>query len=223
MRNLLSSLLILGLLLSACSEPEKADETPVERNLDRLDSGLADGVLKQTNEIPGEPDVTLEMSYSTDYDVKSWRITDSKTLRFGVRLASEVPAGYTVLIEHVHVDVNLDARRAGFDGLGQDSMDDGLHTGNDAGFYITAAYPYEEVFSIEGFSESLISGWGFAVSGTGSSKVQEERLTEKNLRGEGKVTGNKFTFIYDVLIRTTPDEPFHKRVVVDEFIVPVGA
>lgn len=219
--RLLAPFLILG-LISACSDDdEKAAETPVERDLDRLTSDLDDGTLLQTNEIPGE-DVVLEMSYSTDYDVESWRITDSKTLRFSARLASEVPAGFTVLIEHVHVDVNLDARKAGIDGLPQDSMDDGLHTGTDPGFYVTAAYPYEEVFSIEGFSETLISGWGHAISGSGTSEISEDRLTENNLREHGKVQGNKFTFIYDVLIRTTPDEPFHKRVVVDEFIVPVG-
>jgi hypothetical protein len=101
-------------------------------------------------------------------------------------------------------------------------MDDSLHSGSEPGFYITAAYPYEEVFSIEGFSDTLISGWGFASGGTGHSELSEKRLTENNLREHGKVQGNKFTFIYDILIRNSPDEPFHKRVVVDEFIVPIG-
>lgn len=221
MRKFLIPFLVAGLVLAACSDDEKSEETPVEKGLDRLTSDLDDGTLVQTNPIPGEQ-FELRMEYSTDYDVKSWRITDSKTLRFAVRLASEVPAETTVLIEHVHVDVNLDAGKAGIDGLAQDRMDDSLHTGDDPGFYVTAAYPYEEVFSIEGFSESLISGWGHAVSGTGSSRIEEQRLTEKNLREEGKARGNKFTFIYDVLVRYSPDEPFHKRVVVDEFIVPIG-
>lgn len=222
MRKLLATITVVALtFLAACTEPEESESTDVEKKLDRLSSDLDDGILLQKNTIPGEQ-VTLVMNYSTDYDVKSWRITDSKTLRFGAKVEGELPSGTTVLIEHVHVDVNLDARRAGIDGLPQDRMDDSLHSGTEPGFYITSAYPYEEVFSIEGFSDTLISGWGFASGGTGTSEVSEKRLTEKNLREHGKVEGNKLTFIYDVLIRYSPEEPYHKRVVVDEFIVPIG-
>lgn len=221
MRRFIALALVGVLALAACSDPEPAEQSPVEEGLDRLTSDLDDGVLTQENTIAGEQ-FALCMSYRTDYDVESWRITDSKTLAFAVRLCDEVPATTTILIEHVHVDVNLDARRAGMDGLPQDSMDDSLHTGNELGFYVTAAYPYEEVFSIEGFSQTLISGWGFATSGSGASEINETRLTEGHLREQGQVEGNKLTFIYDVLVRYGPDEPFHKRVVVDEFIVPVG-
>jgi hypothetical protein len=101
-------------------------------------------------------------------------------------------------------------------------MDDSLHTGTSEGFLITAAYPYEDVFAIEGLSKTFIDGWGFVSGGTGYSEVHEKALTEGTLRNEAKVQGNKFQFVYDVLIRYAPGEPFHKRVVVDEFIVPVG-
>lgn len=218
----MAAVLATFLIFGACSsDPERSEETPVEKDLGRLSSDLDDGTLVQSNSITGET-VTLNMAYRTDYDVQSWRVTDSKTLAFSVKLASEPQPGTTVLIEHVHVDVALDARLGGFDGLPQDSMDDSLHTGNDAGFLVTSQYPYEDIFAIEGYSETLISGWNFNVSGTGSGEIEEKRLTEKNLRNEGKVEANKFTFIYDVLIRYSPDEPFHKRVVVDEFLVPLG-
>lgn len=222
MKKILAVALVpMLLLIAGCTEDEKAPETPVEKHLDRLTSGLADGKLLQTNEIPGEDGLTLINEYSTDYDVKSWRITDSKTLRFAVTLKDEYPKT-TVLIEHVHVDVNLDARRAGIDGIPQDSMDDSLHTGTEPGFQVTKRYPYEEVFSIEGFSETLISGWGYATRDYGTSSLSETRLSEHTLRHDGKCQGNKFTFIYDVLIKREGDAAFHKRVVVDEFIIPVG-
>lgn len=223
MRTILRAVVVGMLVLVACSSDKEASPpTAVEKGLGRLSSGLEDGILTQDNPITGEQ-VGLRMSYRTDYDVNSWRITDSKTLAFSATLLGEAPSGATVLIEHVHVDVNLDARLGGFDGLPQDSMDDSLHTGAGEGFLVTAKYPYEDVFSIEGYSQSLISGWGYQVSGTGSTSISEQRLTEKNLREQGKVEANKFTFIYDVLIRYAPDEPFHKRVVVDEFLVPVGS
>lgn len=215
------TLSVLVLAASCSDDDEPSPQTPVEQGLDRLSSDLDDGVLSQVNEMPGEQ-ISLEMQYRTDYDVASWRITDSKTLAFSVRLHGEAPAGSTVLIENVHVDVVLDARRASVDGLLQDSMDDHLHTGTEAGFLVTAAYPYEEVFAIEGFSETLISGWSFVTGGTGSGEVEEERLTENSLREDGLVEASKITFVYDVLIRYSPDEPFHKRVVVDEFLIPVG-
>lgn len=221
MRKIVAALLAGFLILGACSDPERSEPTPVEKDLGRLSADLDDGVLVQDNTIPGEK-VVLKMEYRTDYDVKSWRVTDSKTLAFSAHLASEPPVGTTVLIEHVHVDAALDARLGGFDGLPQDSMDDSLHTGNDPGFLVTAQYPYEDIFAIEGYSETLISGWNFNVSGTGQGEIEEKRLTEKNLREQGKVEANKFTFIYDVLIRYAPDEPFHKRVIVDEFLVPLG-
>jgi hypothetical protein len=221
MKRTALAILALLLLAAACSGDEKTDPTPVEKNLGRLSTDLEDGVLTQENPIPGEQ-IGLRMEYRTDYDVRSWRITDSKTLAFSAHLSGEAPAGTTVLIEHVHVDVNLDARIGGIDGMPQDSMDDSLHTGTSEGFLITAAYPYEDVFAIEGLSKTFIDGWGFVSGGTGYSEVHEKALTEGTLRNEAKVQGNKFQFVYDVLIRYAPGEPFHKRVVVDEFIVPVG-
>lgn len=221
MKRTIAGLLAVGLILAACSHDEKSPETPIEKNLDRLTSDLDDGVLTQVNDMSGEQ-VGLSMEYRTDYDVKSWRITDSKTLAFSAHLTGEPPAGTTVLIEHVHVDVALDARKAGVDGIKQDSMDDSLHTGTSEGFLVSAQYPYEDVFAIEGYSDTLISGWGFIAGSYGQSDLSEKRLTENNLRKHGDVTGNKITFIYDVLIRYAPDQPFHKRVVTDEFIIPIG-
>lgn len=221
MRRYLFALIAILFVVVACSSPEKSDSTQHEKDLGRLSTDLDDGVLVQSNALPGEK-FNMRMEYRTDYDVKSWRITDSKTLAFSAHIDGELPAGATVLIEHVHVDVNLDARIGGIDGMPQDSMDDSLHTGTEEGFLISSQYPYEEVFAIEGLSKTFIDGWGFVSGGNGYSEVHEKPLTENSLRNNGKVEGNKFQFVYDVLVKYDGEQNFHKRIVVDEFIVPVG-
>lgn len=207
--------------ITACTS-ESSPPTPADQKLPSLTNDLQGGKYSVATEIPGE-NITLLMSYSTDYDVKSWRVTDSKTLRFSAVL-TQAPEGpvkpVQVFIEHVHVDVNLQSTKASTDGLPQDSMDDSLHSGDQPGFMITRQYPYEEVFSIEGFSESLLNGWGYATGQYGQSEISEKRLTERNLRDNG-VNANKFTFIYDVVIGNAEDG-YHKRIVVNEFKVPLG-
>lgn len=164
--------------------------------------------------------ITLTTRYHTDYDVKQWRITDTKTLWFEVEV-KEASETTTILIENVHADVALQSTKQGLDGLPQDTMDDRLHVGAQPGFLITSAYNYSDVFSIEGFSDTLISGWGFATGGTGSTEINEERLTENNLVKNG-VYGNKFTFVYDVLIQDPASGLFYKVVFYDEFALDVA-
>lgn len=67
----------------------------------------------------------------------------------------------------------------------QDSMDDSIHGGEQPGFLTTRDHPYEEVFAIEGYSQTLISGWGYACDGYGWADVDERRLTEGNLKRGG--------------------------------------
>ncbi len=217
---LIACLAVLCTVAACSSGPEGSSETPAEAALGNLRNDLGeDGRYIIETDIPGE-NITLRMAYSTEYDAESWRITDSKTLKFEVELV-DGPETQQVYIEHVHVDVNIQADRAVLDGLPQDSMDDSLHSGDQPGFLITEQYPYEEVFSIEGYSDTLISGWGFVTGTYGSSELNEVRLTEDHLRDEGRATSNKFTFIYDVVIGNE-EMGFHKRIIVNEFRVPLG-
>lgn len=210
------------LLLAGCPTQEESAETPRERDLPRLNRDLADGELRLEHVLQeGNKTIVLESFYSTDYDMKSWRITDSKTIKFGIRV-KQTSETAEVFVEHVHVDVTLDARKAGADGMPQDSMDDSIHGGQAPGFLITPVYPYEEVFSIEGVNQTLISGWGWVSGDTGHSHLAQKRLTEKNLREAGQVVANKFTFIYDIVIKYGDEPHYHKRIVAAEFMVPIG-
>lgn len=199
-------------LLTGCFGEEMAPVT----NLPTLNNDLSTGKLTIEQDVE---DFIFVTEYSTPYDTSLWRITDSKFLFMKAYLKSPVDA--IVLVEHVHIDINLQSVKARLDGWPQDTMDDKLHTGSQLGFWITDTYPYENIFAIEGFSQTLIDGWGWFIGGYGSLDIDQERLTEKNLVERGGVYGNKIQVVYDILIKYPDDAFYHTRSVVNEFLVPV--
>lgn len=215
---ILSILLLLG--AAACSDNDEDTSSRTEDNLDRLPNNIKDGTLHK--EVPVDDGrLELVLDYSTNYDTTEWKITKSKTFNFEASIQRGTRGeGAVVYVTHVHVDVSLLSSKAGLDGIKQDSMDDSLHSGTEPGFSISDGYPYQGVFAIEGFSDTLISGWGFVSGGTGVSELEEKRLTEKTLVDNG-VTGSKFSFVYDLMIKYPGDTGFHKSSVSHEFIVPV--
>ncbi len=213
---------VLIAMLAACtSGPEQSQDTQHERGIGVLDNDLAGGNFSiETTINSGSPSpVELRMTYSTGYDIDSWRITDSKTLNIRVELVS-APETTQVFIEHMHADVNIQANQAEIDGLKQDSMDDYLHSGDQPGFLVTRDFNYEEEFSIDGYSETLIAGWQFQNGEYGRGEISESRLTECNLRALG-ARFNQFTLVYDVVMGT-PETGYHKSVVRDQLRVPVA-
>lgn len=213
-------LLVLAVLLAAvtvsgCLPPEvPMSDLPVLRN------DLEGGKLVLRSAVPGES-FTFVREYSTDYNTKEWRITDSKSLT--MRAWVEGAEGKIVLVEHVHVDIALKSRYEALDGWPQDEMDDKMHVGYQPGFWITGKYPYENIFAIEGFSQTLISGWAFFVGGYGAGGISETRLTEASLVKYGKVYANKVQVVYDLLIKSIDEPYFHTRSIIDEFLVPVAS
>lgn len=209
---------LLGVaLLAGCGGNHK----PVKKTthpLRVLRNDLKGGNLTTKHRLTGDP-VVVKSVYSTDYDTSAWKITDSKTLHFEISPIS-LPAGTELLLEHVHADVGLSATRQALNGMPQDSMDAALHAGTQDGIEITPDHPYRNDFSIEGYSQTLTSGWGFMVGGYGALDVQEDRLTESNLRDKG-VNGNKIVFVYVLLVRNKGEELWHENEFKDEFIVKV--
>jgi len=211
--GVLSICIITVASLTGCFGEELSPVT----NLPTLNNALATGKLTIESEVE---DFIFVTEYSTPYDTSLWRITDSKSLFMKAYLKSPVDA--TILVEHVHIDINIQSVKARLDGWPQDTMDDKLHTGSQLGFWITDEYPYENIFAIEGFSQTLIDGWGWFLGGYGHLDVDEKRLTEKNLIERGGVYGNKIQIVYDLLIKY-PDDPFyHTRSVINEFLIPVN-
>lgn len=204
-------------LLSGCSmtapvEPEKT-VMPVLKNDLEKGSLVIESVIE-------EEGIRFKRSYSTPYNAKQWRITDSKNLKMQAWVSA--PEGATVLVEHVHAAVCLQSKRQDLDGWPQAEMDDKLHVGSQPGFLVTEKYPYENIFAIVGFSQTLIDGWGYASGGSGVMSISESRLTEDSLVKYGEVYGNKIQVVYDLLIKQKGEEYFHTRSLIDEFLIQVA-
>ena len=219
-KTLLATGAALGAVtLSACGG-ESEDATP-PRHIECLSNDLAGRSLQRTMEVPGE-NFTVTASYSTDYNVNQWKITDSKTLDIKLEVtptnSETLP---TVLVENLHADAAIYAPgKQGINGLKQDTFDDHLHAGDQPGFLVSPEHPYTEEFVIEGYSETLLNAWGSMYSGYGAFSAEEKRLTEKELLEQG-AKGEKFNLVVDLLMKNATETYFHKEVVDDEFVVPL--
>jgi len=206
-------------VLAGCDEStiEEAKPSP---NLDALQNDLQDGSYSQEVTLDN---VSFKTTYTTDYDAKNWKITSPKTLTSEISI-TQIPAGTRVQIIHIHVDTSLLSTQEQVQGLSIDNMDDKLSSGTESGIDVTKDYPYTLIFSIEGFSKDLISGWGFITGSYGCISLSQNRLTESNLTdpkyGAG-VYGQKFTYIYKFLIKNESDAGWHEVTFSDEFYVPV--
>lgn len=204
----------LALGITGC---EPVEEVPEDKKLEKLEN-LSGNSLEKTHDIDG---MKLTTTYNTgDYNLKRWRITDSKVINMTAKL-SNAPEGATVLIEHVHIDMSLKSKDPQLDGLAQDSMDDSYHGMSQDGFFIDEKYEYENTFAIEGFSKELMDGWMFVAGSFGTGSVSDERLTENSLIRYGKVYANKMQVIYDVLVKYEGEEFYHVESITDEFLIPV--
>lgn len=208
------------LFLTTACLPEQ--EPLPEKDFSVLRNDLENGELVVPHQVE---DFKFLTKYSTNYDTKHWRITDSKSLNMRAWI-EDYPEGLTVLVEHVHIDISLKSNELSLDGWSQDSMDDNIHGGLQPGFWITKEYPYENIFAIEGFTETLIDGWMFFITGYGYGEIDENRLTEDNIVGDGfhqgGVYANKVQVVYDLVIKKSGEEFFHNVSLIDEFLIPVS-
>lgn len=205
------------LILTGC------DEKPIPKDTELDSLKLMEGTtLTQTLDVPGE-DFKLVIEYDTGrYDFSNWRITSNKYINMSAHISS-LPEGTTVLVDHMHVDIALQSTSPQVDGMLQDSMDNSYNGTSQDGYYIDENYCYRNQFIVEGYSQTLINGWGFVCGSYGSSSINEERLTEENLLDEnnGGVYGNKIQAEYKLLVKHAGEEYFHNTSVMSEFSIPV--
>jgi len=178
-------------------------------------AGITEGISFEHELVNGQ--VKIKTSYWSDYGNGTWKITDNKNLWIKLEVV-EQPENWTILIEHMHADCIVEATQRMVDGILQDTMDDKLHVGTQAGFYVDEKRPYYECFSVEGYSKWLIDAWMFIFSGYGFGGATEKRLTEKNIRNMGAI-GSEFAIVYDILIYENDRNYFYKEIIYDDFIV----
>lgn len=209
----------LALTISACTSNSPAPN-PNDHPVDVLHNDLPGGELTKVHTFNGE-NFQITTAYSTTYNTGAWRITDSKTVHYSVRLTQPAEST-TILLAHVHADVNIAANKWELNGIPQDSMDEHLSNGDQAGPEISVQFPSDNDFAIEGYSDSLTSGWGYIVGSYGSLDITEKRLTEKNLHDQG-ATGNKLTFVYKLLVKGPGQQYWHSQEFTDEIMINTGS
>lgn len=200
-------------------EPPKPEKVSEETELDSLEL-MKGTTLTQELEVPGE-EFKLVIDYDTGrYDFSNWRITSNKYINMSAYVKN-LPEGTTVMIDHMHVDISLQSTLAQVDGMLQDSMDNSYNGTSQDGYYIDENYRYRNNFIIEGYSQTLINGWGFVCGNYGNINLSENRLTEKSLVQKGEVYANKVQVEYKLLVKNAGEQYFHNTAVVSEFSIPV--
>lgn len=209
------SILCIAMLLTGCDEML---DTYEDTDTPRLDVSQENNKLEKIHTITDQ--LTIKTYYSTiNYDTKKWLITDNKTVNMNLAILN-APEGTEVFVEHVHADVAIAATKMHLNGLVQDSMDDTFH-GNGTiqpGWFVTKEHPYEETFSIEGYSQLLIEGYGYYVGGYGYNSTGTNRMTESRLKSKGAY-GNQLTIVYNLAIKYPGEEYYHSETIYDTFII----
>jgi len=209
MKNRKITIVVIGWLLvtiiAQVSEVKATTEFPTLRNGLTVRHELEGGLI------------IVNAFYNTDYAQGQWEITDNKNV--GIYLFVEKqPENTTILVEHVHVDCLICSNRSEINGIKQDGMDDAMHVGTQAGFYVSPQYSYSNIFAIEGYTEWLTSIWGFMWGNFGWMSGTEKRLTENTLKQLG-AKGSEFMVVFDLLIKNQGEENYHTISFMDDFIV----
>ena len=215
---------------SSISETNKQDRTAededasISKQIKKMPDAFTDNILTQTLPVDDE-NFSLIATYDTgNYPTDSWEITSAKSISMEVK-TSELPEGTEVFIDNVHIDSSILSLEPEFNSIPTDSMDDNTHTSMYPGFPISGNIGYYGIFSMDGYSETLISGYnrGYYLKrfGYGSSRgsIKEARVTEDDLK-ESYVYGNKFQIVYDLWIKKPDNQYPYMRSVISEFIIP---
>lgn len=174
-----------------------------------------DGISKVIS-VPGE-DFQLSLCYSivppegVSEDDFKWRVTNDKNLNIEVHTVN-LPEGYRVWIDNVHIDTFIEATDPYFNGITQDTMDDHVHTALIMGFPISNTTHYSSTNLISGQDKDFIEGTFRAycseTSGTARGELMQQRYVDEDYLKKG-VYANKIGLIYGLLIQGPNDpEPY---------------
>jgi hypothetical protein len=165
--------------------------------------------------------VLLNTQYSLPTNLDEWRITSNKAINMSIECTAN-PSNAIILIEHMHADIFIESHSSHFDDLLQDSMDDSFH-GDQGGFLVSTLYDYQEIFSIEGnspsFKESISQAILIYNHYSGITETSEYKYSEEDLRDDFRVYGQTIYIIYDILIKYTGEDYFHKYIIADNIFI----
>lgn len=188
--------------------------------------GQQNGQVRTVDHPLDVPDagITLQTIYSFSEDFGNWKVTDNKAI--DIEMSVVHSDAEEIFVEHMHSDVYIESKKITYDGLLQDTMDDSYHGTGYPGFYIDTTYSYYETFSIEGRNPNFMSELEFHCFhyyGTGSCSSENVPISEERIRSndkhDGGVYGQTIYFVYDVLIRYSGEDVFHKVIVSDNIFI----
>lgn len=163
-------------------------------------------------------DVLVSMTYNFgNYDISSWRITDSKEMTISVVLES-APKGAEVVLKKVEIENILVSENSKLDGLCQESDEDVYESEEQEGFSI----PYEFVFKIAGSSDILTEKWEKWFEKTGFLNLTKLELNDINLIKHGEVTANQIDVVYTFMIKYEGKDKYYEEEIEHNINVPLS-
>ena len=130
-------------------------------------------------------------------DDEEWTVTGNKKL-FTKIYTKGLPEGKKVWLNDIHTDTSIMASIKQFDGITQDTMDDGVHNSTLTGFAISDDTCYYGVNAIEGQNDQFIQGFVHGHNGYSNGSIEQRRFLESDYLEAG-VFANKITSIYGLL------------------------
>jgi len=167
----------------------------IDTNIDIESSeGLIKGI-KQVLPVEGE-EFKLIIEYLCDDS--NWCITSDKKLYMTI-YTEGLPEDKNVYIDDIHMDTTIVSTNAYFDGILQDTLDDGVHSAVIIGFPISDNNEYFGVNVIEGQNSEFIQAYFYGRRSYYTGSVSEKRLLESDFLESG-VWANKITGVIGLVI-----------------------
>lgn len=155
--------------------------------------------------------------YCDDESKRKWRITSDKFLYSKV-YTEGLNDDTEVYIDNIHIDTSIKSKYVAFDGIIQDTMDDHVHNAQMYGFPINNNTYYYGVNAIEGCNEQFIEGYVYGYQTYEQGSISSRRVTEGML-DDYEVYANKFSIVYDLLIKKPNEKEFSNVSVNTDFLV----
>lgn len=197
-RSLAALTLVGTLMLSGCQVEIAPDNTNYDMIDTNSDGNGYDDVsrgVRQVLDVPGE-DFKLVIEYQCGEG--EWRVTSDKELYMTI-YTQGLDSSKKVYIDDIHIDTYIASGKAIFDGILQDTLDDGVHNSVMIGFPISDDNSYVGVNKIEGQNDTFIRGFVSGMNGYYSGSVTERRYTESAYLKQG-VYANKISGVIGLVI-----------------------
>lgn len=207
--------------LTGCGETELAtnrvdSDSVVDFN---VEDNFLEGGIKKVVQVPGE-DWNLVIEYSGELeDAEFWTITSNKKLYTKI-YTENLPSGYEVYLNDIHIDTSIVGMQKQMDGIKQDTMDGGVHNSTLPGFWIGNDACYYGTNQIDGQNDDFIQGSIVGFESYTNGSIAEKRFLESDYLEKG-VYANKVSSVYTLLVKGPNDQGYRGIAVDDDIYIQI--